>query len=69
MAWFAPNLLEVSIIDQIETAVHDEGLTENEREDLAETLWIRLQSAHGGKVINIVSREGETIEPPFTFKD
>jgi hypothetical protein len=32
MAWFTPTPLEISCIEQIETAVNDDSLTENQRQ-------------------------------------
>lgn len=65
MAWFTPTPLEISAIEQIETAFHDETLTENQRQGLIEQLWVRLERAHGSKVLSLVSPEGAVIERPF----
>lgn len=65
MAWFTPTPMEISAIEQIETAFHDDSLTENQRQGLIEELWIRLERAHGSKVLSIVSPEGAVIERPF----
>ncbi|MBP7118659.1 hypothetical protein KBA63_01105 [Candidatus Woesebacteria bacterium] len=68
MAWFTPTPLEISCIEQIETAVNDDSLTENQRQGLIEQLWIRLERAHGCKVLSLVSPEGAVIERPFPTK-
>jgi hypothetical protein len=65
MAWFTPTPMEISAIEQIETAFHDDSLTENQRQGLIEQLWVRLERAHGSKVLSIVSPEGAVIERPF----
>lgn len=65
MAWFTPTPLEISAIEQIETAFHDDSLTENQRQGLIEQLWVRLERAHGSKVLSLVSPEGAVIERPF----
>jgi hypothetical protein len=65
MAWFSPTPLEISAIEQIETAFDDPTLHEIEREDLLRRLWVRLERAHGGKVLSLVSPEGIVIERPF----
>jgi hypothetical protein len=62
MALFAPTLLELSVIEQIETAFHDQ------RQELFEELWARLEAIHGGIVLNIVSPEGVVIKNPFRTK-
>ena len=65
MAWFTPTPMEISAIEQIETAFHDSSLTENQRQGLIEKLWVRLERAHGSKVLSLVSPEGAVIERPF----
>lgn len=65
MAWFTPTPMEISAIEQIETAFHDDSLTENQRQGLIEHLWVRLERAHGSKVLSLVSPEGAVIERPF----
>ena len=65
MAWFTPTPMEISAIEQIETAFHDDSLTENPRQGLIEQLWVRLERAHGSKVLSLVSPEGAVIERPF----
>jgi len=65
MAWFTPTPMEISAIEQIETAFHDSSLTENQRQGLIEQLWVRLERAHGSKVLSLVSPEGAVIERPF----
>ena len=65
MAWFTPTPMEISAIEQIETAFHDDSLTENQRQGLIEKLWVRLENAHGSKVLSLVSPEGAVIERPF----
>ncbi len=65
MAWFTPTPAEISAIEQIETAFHDDTLTENQRQGLIEQLWVRLERAHGSKVLSLVSPEGAVIERPF----
>lgn len=65
MAWFTPTPMEISAIEQIETAFHDDTLTENQRQGLIEDLWVRLERAHGSKVLSLVSPEGAVIERPF----
>lgn len=65
MAWFTPTPMEISAIEQIETAFHDDSLTENQRQGLIEQLWVRLERAHGSKVLSLVSPEGAVIERPF----
>ncbi len=65
MAWFTPTPMEISAIEQIETAFHDDSLTENQRQGLIEELWVRLERAHGSKVLSLVSPEGAVIERPF----
>lgn len=65
MAWFTPTPMEISAIEQIETAFHDDDLTENQRQGLIEQLWVRLERAHGSKVLSLVSPEGAIIERPF----
>lgn len=65
MAWFTPTPMEISAIEQIETAFHDDSLTENQRQGLLEQLWVRLERAHGSKVLSLVSPEGAVIERPF----
>ena len=65
MAWFTPTPMEISAIEQIETSFHDDSLTENQRQGLIEQLWVRLERAHGSKVLSLVSPEGAVIERPF----
>ncbi|MBL8117826.1 MAG: hypothetical protein J0L63_05810 [Anaerolineae bacterium] len=65
MAWFTPTPSEISAIEQIETAFHDDSLTDDQRQRLIERLWIRLEYAHGSKVLSLVSPEGAIIERPF----
>ncbi len=63
--WFEPTPLEISAIEQIETAFNDDSLTENQRQDLIQELWIRLERAHGSEVLSFVTPEGAIIERPF----
>lgn len=65
MAWFTPTPMEISAIEQIETAFHDDTLTENQRQGLIEQLWVRLERAHRSKVLSLISPEGAVIERPF----
>jgi hypothetical protein len=65
MAWFTPTPMEISAIEQIETAFHDDNLRDDQRQGLIEQLWVRLERAHGSKVLSLVSPEGAVIERPF----
>jgi hypothetical protein len=65
MAWFTPTPLEISTIEQIETAFVDATLPEEQRQSLIESLWVRLERAHGSKVLSLVSPEGAVIERPL----
>lgn len=65
MAWFTPTPLEISAIEQIETAFHDATLHEEDREYLIRKFWAKLEQAHGSKVLSLVSPEGAIIERPF----
>jgi hypothetical protein len=65
MAWYRPTPLELSAIEQIETAFGDDGLLDDERDDLLILEWGRLEQAHGSRVLSIVSPEGDVIERPF----
>ncbi len=62
MALFIPTPLELSMIEQIETAFSEK------RQELFEELWARLEQIHGGIVLNIVSPEGDVIKNPFRTK-
>ncbi len=64
-SWFTPTPSELSAIEQIETAFHDDDLTENQKQDLIKEQWKRLERAHGSKVANLVSPEGAVIERPL----
>lgn len=66
MAWFTPTPSEISAIEQIETAFHDECLADDQRQRLIARLWDRLERAHGSKVLSLVSPEGAIIERPYT---
>ncbi len=65
MAWFTPTPIEISCIEQIETAFFDDTLTENQKQRLLEDQWLRLERAHGCKVLSLVSPEGAIIERPL----
>ena len=41
MAWFTPTPMEISSMEQIETAFHDDELSENQRQGFIEQLWVR----------------------------
>ncbi len=65
MAQFTPTPMELSAIEQIETAYHDSTLNEVQRQSLIEGMWVVLERAHGGLVLSIISPEGTVIERPF----
>ena len=65
MAWFSPTPMEISAIEQIETAFQDSSLYETNREKLIKKLWANLEKAHGSRVLSLVSPEGIVIQSPF----
>lgn len=65
MAWFSPTPMEISAIEQIETAFHDSGLNDSHRESLIRKFWAELEKAHGSRVLSLVSPEGTIIQSPF----
>lgn len=65
MAWFSPTPMEISAIEQIETAFQDSSLYEKHREKLIKKLWANLEKAHGSRVLSLVSPEGIVIPSPF----
>lgn len=65
MAWFTPTPLEISAIEQIETAYVDATLTDDERQELMAQMWVKLERAHGSRVLSLVSPEGDVIERPL----
>ena len=65
MAWFSPTPMEISAIEQIETAFQDSSLRDNQRESLIKKLWADLEKAHGSRVLSLVSPEGVVIQSPF----
>ena len=64
MAYFTPTPLEISAIEQIETAHMDPTLSTGKREELMVKLWTRLEAAHGAKILSVTSPEGEIIQRP-----
>jgi hypothetical protein len=65
VAWFSPTPMEISAIEQIETAFQDSSLYETHREKLIKKLWANLEKAHGSRVLSLVSPEGIVIQSPF----
>jgi len=65
VAWFSPTPMEISAIEQIETAYQDSSLYEEHREKLIKKLWNDLEKAHGSRVLSLVSPEGIVIQSPF----
>jgi hypothetical protein len=65
MAWYRPTPLELSAIEQIETAFSDDDLNDDLRNGLLCELWVVLERAHGSRVLSLVSPEGAVIERPF----
>jgi hypothetical protein len=65
VAWFSPTPMEISAIEQIETAIQDVSLYEEQRESLMKKLWANLEKAHGSRVLSLVSPEGIVIQSPF----
>jgi hypothetical protein len=57
--------MEISAIEQIETAFQDSSLHDNQRESLIKRLWADLEKAHGSRVLSLVSPEGVVIQSPF----
>jgi len=64
MAWFNATPLELSIVEQIETAFSDETIDDAYRAGLMIQLWYELERAHGSRVLSLVSPEGAIIERP-----
>lgn len=62
--FFSPEPGEISFIEQIETALHDEELEENDRTDIITLEWIRMERKHGAKITVLYSPEGNVIERP-----
>lgn len=69
MAYFTPTPSEISAIEQIETAHLDPTLSARKRQDLMEGLWVRLEHAHGAKILSVTSPEGEIIQRPLMLSD
>jgi len=65
VAWFSPTPMEISAIEQIETAYQDSSLYDEQRERLIKKLWANLEKAHGSRVLSLVSPEGIVIQSPF----
>jgi len=65
MAWFSPTPMEISAIEQVETAFTDTSLYENDRRKLIKKLWSELEKAHGARVLSLVSPEGIVMQSPF----
>jgi hypothetical protein len=65
VAWFSPSPMEISAIEQIETAFQDSSLQENQRDSMIKQLWAKLEEAHGSRVLSLVSPEGAVIQSPF----
>ena len=65
MSWFSPTPMEISAIEQIETAFQDSSLRDTQRESLIKKLWADLEKAHGSRVLSLVSPEGVVIQSPF----
>lgn len=65
MARFEPEPIEISAIEQIETAYNDDSLEPGERRKLLKRLWLRLERVHGSKVLRLLSPEGEEILSPL----
>lgn len=65
MTWFSPTPREISTIEQLETALRDNSLNAARRDQLLRKLWKELEEAHGGRILSVVSPEGQVIQNPF----
>jgi hypothetical protein len=65
MTWFSPTPREISTIEQLETALRDTSLNAASRDQLLRKLWKELEAAHGGRILSVVSPEGQVIQNPF----
>lgn len=65
MARFEPTPIEISAIEQIETAYNDDSIEHEQRANLLQALWSRLEKVHGSRVLMLQSPEGQVIQSPF----
>lgn len=64
--WVEPNASILTFIEQIETAFKDTSLSEEERVEICQELWLRMEEMYGGRIHTLIPPENdEKFKRPF----